>query len=83
MTGIPPIQFADVTEPYYPESGDIPAPDHGSHGVREDDLIEFMKIRGNLNKDREAVIRATRDPGIAGYAHHSIRPDDGRNTEES
>ena len=44
MTDIPLIQPADMTKPYPPESGDFPASDHGSHGIREDDFIAMMEI---------------------------------------
>ena len=83
MTDIPLIQPADMTKPYPPESGDFPASDHGSHGIREDDFIAMMEILGTLHKEGKTVLCVTCHPGIAEYAHRSIRPDDGRIAEES
>ncbi|MGA2919158.1 hypothetical protein [Methanoregula sp.] len=82
MTGIPCIQPADVTKTYPPESGDVTAPDQGSHDLRENDFVAIGEIPGNLHKDGKAPVPMARDPAAAAYARRTLRSGDGRIAEE-
>ena len=82
MTGIPCIQPADVTKTYPPESGDVTAPDHGSHDLRENDFVAIREILCTPDNDKKTSLPVARDPSAAAYARRTLRSGDGRIAEE-